>query len=156
MPQEPDSRTAPLPAQARNPSASWAASGCGQVTLSTSRAPDGSVAGATHDVCPPGWNGRPSVSDHRCRAAWTAAGIDAAQRIRRREPIINRDVGQGKKFVMSLSANEIIKITENGAANYCRVQKIDNLKHAHHASPAQRLPQERGQGIRKDQTALDR
>ncbi len=51
--------------------------------------------------------------------------FDAAQRIRRREPIINRDVGQGKKFVMSLSANEIIKITENGAANYCRVQKID-------------------------------
>jgi hypothetical protein len=39
MPQEPDSRTAPLPAQARSPSASWAASGCGQATLGTSGAP---------------------------------------------------------------------------------------------------------------------
>ena len=51
--------------------------------------------------------------------------FDAAQRIRRHEPIILRDVGEGKKFVMSLSINEIVKVTENGESAYWRVQKID-------------------------------
>jgi len=51
--------------------------------------------------------------------------FDAAQRVRRHEPIIRRDMGEGKKFVMSLSINEIVKVTENGESGYWRVQKID-------------------------------
>jgi CRISPR-associated endonuclease Csn1 len=51
--------------------------------------------------------------------------FEAAQRIRRHEPIIRRDMGEGKKFVMSLSINEIVKVTENGKSAYWRVQKID-------------------------------
>ena len=58
------SRTAPFPAQARSPSASRAASACGQPILSTSRPPEpsragaprasASRAGATQAVWPPG------------------------------------------------------------------------------------------------------
>ena len=51
--------------------------------------------------------------------------FDAAQRIRRHEPIIRREVGEGKTFVMSLSINEIVKVTETGESAYWRVQKID-------------------------------
>jgi CRISPR-associated endonuclease Csn1 len=50
--------------------------------------------------------------------------FEAAQRIRRHEPIIRRDMGVGKKFVMSLSINEIVRVVENGTPEYWRVQKI--------------------------------
>jgi CRISPR-associated endonuclease Csn1 len=51
--------------------------------------------------------------------------FEAARRAKAREPITRREVGNGRKFVMSLSANEMVKITQDGVADYWRVQKID-------------------------------
>ena len=48
------SRTAPAPFQARSPSGSWAASGWGQATFSTTSPHVALRAGATHAVWPPG------------------------------------------------------------------------------------------------------
>ena len=62
------SRTAPLPAQAASPSASSWASGCNQATFSTRSEPARSRTGATQAVCPPGWNGAPTVSDQARQA----------------------------------------------------------------------------------------
>lgn len=51
---------------------------------------------------------------------------EAAQRVRRKEPVIQRDLGPDKRFIMSLTINEMVKIeTPQGA--YWRVQVIDGL-----------------------------
>ena len=51
--------------------------------------------------------------------------FDAAQRLKEKKPVIQRDLGEGKKFVMSLSINEMVRIGEGEAAKYYKVQKID-------------------------------
>src|SRR5664279_2798530 len=51
---ESTSCTAPLPAQTRSPSTSCRASRCRQLTLRTTVAPSSVLAGATHEVTPPG------------------------------------------------------------------------------------------------------
>ena len=48
--------------------------------------------------------------------------FEAARRLKDGEPVIKRDVGDGKKFVMSLSIGEMVRIGELG--EYYRVQKI--------------------------------
>ena len=51
--------------------------------------------------------------------------FEAARRARRGETIIRRDMPAGRKFVMSLGANEVVKLVEDGVAAYWRVQKLD-------------------------------
>ncbi|MEK7773563.1 MAG: hypothetical protein AAB307_04385, partial [Deltaproteobacteria bacterium] len=51
-----------------------------------------------------------------------ATMFEAARRLKDGEPVIKRDVGDGKKFVMSLSIGEMVRIGEPG--EYYRVQKI--------------------------------
>ena len=85
------SRTAPFPAQARSPSASRAASACGQPILSTSRPPEpsragaprasASRAGATQAVWPPG----PERLAHRERPHLDR--LPQGGRQRRRQPV---------------------------------------------------------------------
>lgn len=42
--------------------------------MSTTAAPERSVAGAVHEHCPPGWNGSPTDSDHRLASSVTICG----------------------------------------------------------------------------------
>lgn len=50
--------------------------------------------------------------------------FEAARRLKDKEPVIKRDLGMEKSFVMSLSKNEVVRIGEGAAARYFRVQKI--------------------------------
>lgn len=51
--------------------------------------------------------------------------FEAAQRLKDEKPVIRRDLDDGKKFVMSLSIGEMIKIGKDADARYWRVQKMD-------------------------------
>ncbi len=50
--------------------------------------------------------------------------FEASRRAKTGEPIIRRDVGEGRKFIMSLSANEMIRIKDGELAGFWRVQKM--------------------------------
>ena len=67
------SSTAPFPAQSRSASASWAASGCPQPTLTTTSAPAAVRAGATHETIPPGWYGSPTSRSQRSTTSATVS-----------------------------------------------------------------------------------
>lgn len=54
--------------------------------------------------------------------------FDAARRIKEKKPVIERSLGEGKKFIMSLSRNEMIRIGIGADAKYYRVQKMDMNK----------------------------
>ncbi len=51
--------------------------------------------------------------------------FEAAQRVRNKQPVIQRDPGEGEMFVMSLSINETVRIGSGEDAQYWRVQKMD-------------------------------
>ncbi|NLX07953.1 MAG: type II CRISPR RNA-guided endonuclease Cas9 [Phycisphaerae bacterium] len=51
--------------------------------------------------------------------------FDAAQRVQRGLPLINRDHGSGRRFVMSLSTNELVHVKVDGQYVLYRVQKLD-------------------------------
>ncbi len=72
------STTAPSPSQIRKPSASCSASGWRQSTFTTRSSPS-RVTGATHAVCPPGWNGSPTRIDQSVCRSRIAAGNLASQ-----------------------------------------------------------------------------
>lgn len=52
--------------------------------------------------------------------------FDAAQRIKEKKPVIERSLGDGKKFIMSLSINEMIRVGDGPDAKYYRVQLMDS------------------------------
>lgn len=67
-------------------------------------------------------------TDSKGRIRWdgeVVSMLEAARRARRGEPIIRRNLGDGKKFIMSLSTNETIRTTNNGTSDYWRVQVIN-------------------------------
>lgn len=51
--------------------------------------------------------------------------FEAARRLKDREPVISRNPGAGRRFVMSLSKNEMVRIGVEQDAKYFRVQKIN-------------------------------
>ncbi len=51
--------------------------------------------------------------------------FDAAQRLKNNERVISRDLGDGRKFIMSLSINELVRIVTGDRALFYRVQKIN-------------------------------
>lgn len=51
--------------------------------------------------------------------------FEVARRVKDKEPLIQRDLGPCKKFIMSLSINEMVRIGEGDEAQYWRVQKMD-------------------------------
>jgi len=68
-------------------------------------------------------------TDGAKKGRWDGAVVPMFEAARRakakpKEPIIRRDVGEGKKFIMSLSINEMVKVVNNGRTGYWRVQKI--------------------------------
>ncbi len=67
-------------------------------------------------------------TDGKKKGTWDGdviSAFEAARRARSNEPIIQRELGEGRKFIMSLSINEIVKVEENGNTAYWRVQKVD-------------------------------
>jgi CRISPR-associated endonuclease Csn1 len=73
-------------------------------------------------------------TDGKKKGKWNGEVVtmfEAARRVRppkgapRAQPLIQRNLGDGKRFVMSLAINEIVKVNENGQPAYWRVQKID-------------------------------
>jgi len=51
--------------------------------------------------------------------------FESAQRIKDNKPVINRDLGDGRRFVMSLSINEMVRVGAEDKALFYRVQKIN-------------------------------
>ncbi len=51
--------------------------------------------------------------------------FEAARRLKDGEPVIKRDIGAGKKFIMSLSIGEMVRIGDGDIARYYKVQKIN-------------------------------
>jgi len=67
-------------------------------------------------------------TDGKKKGTWdgeVVSTFEAASRARTKEPIIRRELGDGRKFIMSLSINEMVKVEENGRMQLWRVQKID-------------------------------
>lgn len=66
-------------------------------------------------------------TDGKKKGQWDGEVVttfDAAQRLKEKKPVIQRDVGEGKEFVMSLSINEMVRIGEGDAARCYKMQKI--------------------------------
>jgi len=51
--------------------------------------------------------------------------FEAAQRVKNKKPVINREVGDGRRFIMSLSINEMVRLKEDELWQYYRVQLIN-------------------------------
>ncbi len=57
------------------------------------------------------------------------AMFEAVQRNRRGEPVIQRDHGEGKDFICSLSINEMVMMKDkHGEMDLYRIQKMDQNK----------------------------
>ena len=54
--------------------------------------------------------------------------FEAARRAVSGEPVVKRDLGEGRKFIMSLSTNEMVWIKDGEFAGFWRVQKMDVRK----------------------------
>ncbi|MDH5528141.1 MAG: type II CRISPR RNA-guided endonuclease Cas9 [Nitrospirota bacterium] len=62
---------------------------------------------------------------NRKRDAEVVSMFEAARRARQGEPVIRRDQGPGRRFVMSLSTNEMVQVAGEKGVEYYRVQYID-------------------------------
>ncbi|MGH7948550.1 MAG: type II CRISPR RNA-guided endonuclease Cas9, partial [Candidatus Binataceae bacterium] len=68
-------------------------------------------------------------SDGKKKGQWDGEVVsmfEAARRAKAKEPLIRREVGEGRTFIMSLSINEMVKVVNDGRTEYWRVQKIDS------------------------------
>jgi len=68
------------------------------------------------------------VTEGRGAGKWggeVVSMFEAARRARHGEPVIRRDLPTGRKFVMSLSINEMVRADLDGSQRLWRAQKID-------------------------------
>jgi len=66
--------------------------------------------------------------------SWTGKCVsrfEACERLRRGEPVVCRDRGDGSRFLMSLAINDMVQLTnpDTGEVNLYRVQKISSGSH---------------------------